>query len=130
MIIEATPLDATQYTTQYELLRSQVIGANGAAARPDLAAQSRGVGLALLLREGMPGWLRAVDAVIRASVAQRRTIEAVQSPAPERSTGCSITPLWLSGVQRHDITTVLASLVLSTRRVEPCSAREGYRSCQ
>jgi hypothetical protein len=128
VIIEATSLDATQYTTQYELLRSQVIGVSGDAARADLAAQSRGVGLALLLREGVPGWLRAVDAVIRASVAQR-SIEAVQPPAPERSADCSITPLWLSGVQRHDITTLLASLVLSTR-VERCSAREGYRSCQ
>ena len=33
----------------------------------DLGSQPRGVGLALLLREGMPGWLKAVDAVIRAS---------------------------------------------------------------
>jgi hypothetical protein len=129
VIIEATPLDATQYTTQYELLRSQVIGASGAAARPDRAAQSRGVGLALLLGEGMPAWLRALDAVIRTSPDQR-TIDAVQPPAPQRSAGCSITPPWLSDVLRHDITTLLTSLVLSTRRVEHCAPTEAHRSCQ
>jgi hypothetical protein len=132
VIIEATSLDVTQYTAQYELLRSQVIGCSGGdAQRPDLAPQPRGVGLALLLREGMPGWLNAIDAVIRASLAQR-TIGAAAGhpPAPERHAACSMTSLWLSGVQRHDVTTLLTSLVLSTRRVERSSQKEGYRSCQ
>jgi hypothetical protein len=31
MIVEATTLDVTQYTVQYELLRSQVIGSAGNA---------------------------------------------------------------------------------------------------
>jgi len=91
-----------------------------------MAAQPRGVGLALLLREGMPGWLNAIDAVIRASLAQR-TIGAGQPSTPERPVAC-ITSLWLSGVQRHDVTTLLTSLVLSTR-LERSSQKEGYR-CQ
>ena len=126
MIIEATALDVTPYTAQYELLRSQVIGAvAGDALRPDLAAQPRGVGLALLLREGMPGWLNAIDAVIRASRAQR-AIGAGQPSTPERPAACGITSPWLSGVQRHDITSLLTSLVLSTHRGERSSQKEGY----
>jgi hypothetical protein len=130
VIIEATSLDVTQYTAQYELLRTQVIGAvAGDALRPYLTAQPRGVGLAWLLREGMPGWLNAIDAVIRVSLAQR-IIGAGQPSTPERPAACSITSLWPSGVQRHDVTTLLTSLVLSTHRVERSSQKEGYRSCQ
>jgi hypothetical protein len=129
VIIEAIPLDTTQFTAQYELLRSQVIGAAGDAPRPALAAQPRGVGLALLLREGMPGWLNAIDAVIRASLA-KPTVDAGRPPAPEHSAECGTVPPWPSGVQRQDVTTLLTSLVLSTRRVERSSPREGYRSCQ
>jgi hypothetical protein len=130
VIIEASSPDVAQYTAQYELLRSQVIGARGGdAPRPDLATPPRGVGLAMLVREGMPGWLNAIDAVIRASLAQR-TMGAGQPSAPERPAACSITSLWLSGVQRHDVTTLLTSLVLSTHRVERSSQKEGYRSCQ
>jgi hypothetical protein len=122
VIIDATPLDAMQFTAQYELLRSQVVGAAGDAPQRDLGAHPCGVGLALLLREGMPGWLNAIDAVIRASLVQR-TMDT--PPAPEH-----LAPPWLSGVQRQDITSLLTSLVLSTRRVERSSPREGYGSCQ
>lgn len=89
---------------------------------PDLAAQSRAVGLALLLREGMPGWLRAVAAASGASVAQR-TIDAGEPPPAERAAGGGSAPL--SGVQRDDVTILLASLVLSTRRLQCSSATEG-----
>jgi hypothetical protein len=125
--IDATPLDAIQFTAQYELLRSQVIGAAGDAPQRDLGAHPCGVGLALLLREGMPGWLNAIDAVIRASLVQRTmdTPLALEHPAE-----CSIASPWPSGVQRQDITSLLTSLVLSTRRVERSSPREGYTSCQ
>lgn len=111
-----------QYSAQYELLRSQVIRSD--APRPDLAAQPRGVGLALLLHAGMPGWLKAIDGVIRASPAQR-TEDAKQPTAPACPTVCNMTPPWLSGVQRHTITTLLTSLVLSTRRVDRFSPMEG-----
>ena len=49
MIVEAAAIDTTPYTMQYELLRAQVFGtANDMGPR-------RGIGLAVLLREGMPG---------------------------------------------------------------------------
>jgi hypothetical protein len=129
VIIDAIPLDTMQFTAQYELLRSQVIAAVGDVPQRDLGAHPRGVGLGLLLREGMPGWLNAIDAVIRASLAQR-TMDTPLPLPPELLAECSITSPWLSGVQRQDITTFLASLVLSTRRVECSSPKEGYRSCQ
>lgn len=129
MIIDAIPLDTMQFTAQYELLRSQVIAAAGDAPQRDLGARPHGVGLGLLLREGMPGWLNAIDAVIHASLAQR-TRDAPLPPPTEHLAECSITSPWLSGVQRQDIVTFLANLVLSTRRVECSSPREGYRSCQ
>jgi hypothetical protein len=124
VIIEAPSPDVTQYAAQYELLRSQIIG-----ARRGEAAQPRGVGLALILREGMPGWLNAIDAAIRASQAER-TKDTGKPSASDRSTACSVTsPPWLSGVQRHDVTSLLTSLVLSTHHVERASQKEGYR-CQ
>jgi len=121
--IESAPLDTTQHAAQYELLRSQVIEAAGGAQRSELAVQPRGVGLALLLREGMPAWLQAVDQVMRASSA-KRTMDVAQPPTT------SVGPTWLSGVQSQDITAFLASLVLSTRRVGCSSPREGFQSCQ
>jgi hypothetical protein len=127
--IEAAPLDITQHTAQYELLRSQVIRAAVDAPRPDLAAQPRGFGLALLLREGMPAWLKAVDDVIHASLAER-AIDVLQLPTTLHSLGHAIGPTWLSGVRPQDITSLLTSLVLSTRHVERSSSREGYQSCQ
>jgi hypothetical protein len=128
VIIEAASLDVTQHTAQYELLRSQVLGTQGNTSRPALSTQPRGVGLALLLREGMPGWLNAIGAVIRASLAQQ-TIDANQTQVPANPAACPLIPAWLSGVQRHNITTFIASLVLSTR-VERSSLMEGSRSCQ
>jgi hypothetical protein len=128
VIVEATALDVTQYTDEYEQLRAQVIGAGLTdAPRPDPAGSPRGVGLALMLREGMPGWLRAIDAVIRASTPSR-TVESRPAPVPEQAAPCSITPSWLSVVPRQNLTTLLTSLVLSTHRVERSSPKEGYRS--
>jgi hypothetical protein len=82
----------------------------------------------LLLHAGMPGWLNAIDSVIRVSLVQRPEA-AKQPPALERPTTCNSTPPWLSGVQRHAITTLLTSLVLSTRHVDRFSPMGGYRSC-
>jgi hypothetical protein len=127
MIVAGVSLDTMQYTLQYEMLRSQVIGTVGDAARGNTGGQARGIGLALLLSEGMPGWLRAVEAVLRATLAPR----AFDSPDPaqhEGCTECSSAPVWLSSVQRHEVTTLLASLVLSTRPLARQSSREGYQS--
>lgn len=119
MIVEATKLDITQYTVQYELLRFQVIGSPGDVV---LAGQPRGVGFALFLSEGMPGWLRTVDAVLRTALAPRAVDPAPHEPSPQTSA----TPVWLSNM-RHEITRLLASLVLSTRPVANQAVREGYR---
>jgi hypothetical protein len=129
VIIDTIPLDAIQFTAQYELLRSHVIGAAGDAQRREFGAHPRGVGLALLLREGMPGWLNAIEAVIRASLAQR-AMDASPRPPHEGSAERSVASPWLSGVQRQDITALLTSLVLSTRRVERSSPRQRYWSCR
>ena len=128
MIVEAATIDVTQYTVQYELLRSQVIDPTGNSARGDKAAdQPRGVGLALLLSEGMPGWLKTVGAVIRTALAPR--VADSRDPVPqEGSPPSSATPVWLSSV-RHQVTTLLASLVLSTRPVARQSSRGEYRTC-
>jgi hypothetical protein len=122
MIVEAAKLDITQYALQYELLRFQV---TGLAGNPVLAGQPRGVGLALFLSEGMPGWLRTVETVLRTAHAPRAA--DATDPAPhEGSPQTSATPVWLSSV-RHEVTTLLASLVLSTRPVAQQALREGYR---
>lgn len=129
MIAEAPALDPRQYAVQYELLRSQVTGARGDLTSASGARQPRGVGLALLLREGMTGWLTAIEAVIRASLASRTT-EAVEPAVPVHVAGDNETPSWLSSIKRHDITTLLASLVLSTRALQRSSQTEGYQTCR
>ncbi len=103
-----------QYTVQYELLRSEVIGSVGNVARGSHAGQARGIGLALLLSQGVPGWLKTVEEVLCASVAPRAVGLLDRSPH-EGSRRCSAAPVWLPTVQRREVTTLLASLVLSTR---------------
>jgi hypothetical protein len=113
-MIEAAGLDAMHYTGQYEMLRSQVIGIAGDAARESAAGQPRGIGLALFLNEGMPGWLKTVEQVLRDSPGA----PAAGLPDPgaqEDLCRYSAAPVWLPNVQRHQVTTLLASLVLSTR---------------
>jgi hypothetical protein len=129
VIVDAVPLEARQFTAQYELLRSHVIGAAGDGAQRELGAHPRGVGLGLLLREGMPGWLNAIAAVIRASLVQR-IMDIPLCPLAEPPAERGIASPWLSSAQRQDLTALLTNLVLSTRRVEHSSARKGYRSCR
>src|SRR5690348_879055 len=83
IIVEAAKLDATQYTVQYELLRSQIISTTGNVAQGNTAGQLRGIGLALMLSEGMAGWLKTVEAVLRASLAPR----ALDSSGPSSHDG-------------------------------------------
>jgi hypothetical protein len=122
MIVEATKLHITQYTVQYELLRFQVIGSPGDVV---LAGQPRGVGFDLFLNEGMPGWLRTVETVLRTALAPQ-AVDATDPVPHEPSPQTIATPVWLSSV-RHEITRLLASLVLSTRPVANQAVREGYR---
>jgi hypothetical protein len=125
VIVEPAKLDATQYIMHYELLRSQVVATMGNAA-PGITGQPRGVGLTLLLSEGMPGWLKTVEGVLRASLAP----PAVDSWCPSRHENLprySAAPGWLSSVPLQEVTTLLTSLVLSTRPATHEGTREGYR---
>lgn len=132
MSVEAEALDVTRYTVQYELLRAQVVGTTRDMARGCEAGQPRGIGLALLLREGMPGWLKAAEAVIRASLVPRatETCDSGAQPALKGAASGAAALMTLPSAQRHDITRLLASLVLSTRRLAGLPPSEGYRPCQ
>jgi hypothetical protein len=128
VIARSVASDVRRYRAQYELLRAEVLGAECNAVRPEVG-RPRLVGLAIMLREGMPGWLNAVEAVIRTSSAPR-TDDAAQSLATESAHAeFGSAPTWLSGVPRHDLTALLASLVLSTRRAECSSPPEGSVPC-
>ena len=124
MIGEAGFVDAGRYTAQYELLRSQVTGARCGAAQPD-TGQPRGTGLALMLREGLPGWFKAIAAVIRESATADCDTGAA---APSQRAGQTCATAWLSGVPRQDLTALLTSLVLSTRSIEQASPTEADQS--
>jgi len=121
MIVTATKLDVAQYTVQYELLRFQVIGSAGTV----VPGQPRGVGLALFLSEGMPGWLRTVESVLRTAF-PLHAVETTDPAPPERCPETNATPVWFSSV-RPEVTRLLASLVLSTRPGANQALREGYR---
>jgi hypothetical protein len=125
VIVDAAPFDAAQCTAQYELLRSYIIAAAGDASHGELSARPRGVGLGLLLREGMPGWLNAIGAAIGASAARWTADTSAQLSPAERRADVGIASPWLAGVKRQEVAALLTSLVLSTRRVERSSQRQG-----
>jgi hypothetical protein len=127
MIVEGAKLDAMQFSVQYELLRSQIIGAVRSVTQGNTAGQTRGIGLALLLSEGMPGWLKTVESVLRASLAPR-TVDSPDPSLHETVPRYSAAPVWLPTVLRDEVTTLLASLVLSTRPLARESSKGGYRS--
>jgi hypothetical protein len=114
MIVETAKFDAIQYSVQYELIRSQVIGTVGSVTQGSTAGQMRGIGLALLLSEGMPRWLKTVESVLRASLAPR-PVDSPDPAVPETLPRSSATRVWLPSVLRDEVTMLLASLVLSTR---------------
>jgi len=114
MIVENAKLDAMQYSVQYELIRSQVIGTVGSVTQGSTAGQTRGIGLALLLSEGMPRWLKTVESVLRASLAPR-PVDSLDPALPEAMPRPSAAQVWLPTVLRDEVTMILASLVLSTR---------------
>ncbi|MGH9622591.1 MAG: hypothetical protein ACRD45_23150 [Bryobacteraceae bacterium] len=113
MIVDAAKPDATQYSAQYELLRSQVIGTVWGVDQGNTSGVTRGIGLALLLSEGMPGWLKTVESVLRASLA--RTVDSPDPSPREIVPRRSAAPAWLPAMLRDEVATLLASLVLSTR---------------
>ena len=128
-------LDVTRYATQYELLRSQVMGAASGTDTGRAATQPRGAGLALLLREGLPAWMRAVRQVLNASVALPPSNDVLTSiGSPPVAVGASDITVSSASVlppaQRRDVTTLLASLVLSTRRWVGSAPKQECRPCR
>jgi len=109
--------DVTRYTAQYELLRTQVMGIASERACGREAQSPHGIGLALLLRAGMPGWLKAIEAVLHA---------APTTPTCTRAPWDGFASTALASGPRRELTTLLASLVLSTRRLGGLSPTEGY----
>lgn len=139
MTAPVATLEVTQYTAQYELLRAQVVGTGSEMAPGHDAKQPRGIGLALLLREGMPGWLKAVTHVLSTVLAQHGTSPRVRQVHTTSPAASALAPeahehpafgTMLPAVQRHDVTILLASLVLSTRRLAGLSPREGNSPCR
>jgi hypothetical protein len=133
-------LDVTRYATQYELLRSQFTSAASGGTNAGCSVMPpRGAGLALLLREGLPAWMRAIRQVLSTSAAVPPSNGALapnESPpvaagapditVPSASPSASVLP----PAQRPDVTAILASLVLSTRRWVGSAPRQEYRSCR
>jgi len=113
MIIETAKLDTMQYSVQYEPIRSQVMGTIGSVTQGSTAGQTRGIGLALLLSEGMPKWLKTVESVLRASLAPH-PVDSLDPALPETMPR-SAARVWLPTGLRDEVTMLLASLVLSTR---------------
>ena len=130
-------LDVTRYATQYELLRSHFTSAaDGALDAGRAVMQPRGAGLALFLREGLPAWMRAVQQILNAAVAlppSNDVLTPIGSPpvaagAYDNNTVSSASVL--PPAQRRDVTTILASLVLSTCRWVASAPKQEYRSCR
>lgn len=131
MNLKPRVLDVRQYAAQYELLRAQVTGTPRDGALGREACPQRGVGLALLLREGLPGWLKAVEVLLCGSLAAPEAGAGGVRPALEGGAANAAVPTVSPPAHAHDLTILLASLVLSTRHLPGLSPHEGgYRPCQ
>lgn len=121
--------DAGAYTAQYEALRAQMT-AGGDARSGASATRARGVALAVLLQDGLPAWLAAVEPMLAIcpAMAVRSATErtAPNEPRPARA----VAPEVLPPAQQGEVTLLLAALVLSTARSGrrdpfPAPTREG-----
>lgn len=124
-------LDIGRFTVQYELLRAQASASCALRASGGALCPPRGVGLGLLLREGVPGWLKALQSLVRPTLALPCADDTIEVPsALSGAKGDIDRPMALGSAQQHDITILLASLVLSTRHLPGRSPSEGgCRSC-
>lgn len=120
--------DVARYATEYERLRSQINGAPPERPLTPASAPLRGIGLALLLRDGLPGWIRAVQRVVGEAAACAAGTPALRSALPAADAGgsgasSSSCPL-VGPARQRDIATLLASLVLSTRAAQAAAMKE------
>lgn len=141
MVSEPTPTpDPGLYAAQYEALRARVTTGALPRGAPDPRARGvagvAGVALAVLLQQGLPAWLAAVEPLISG----RPAVTAAGHPPVERTATDAtrlvgaVSPEVLPPAQHAEVTLVLAALVLSTARsarraLSPtpahASAREG-----
>jgi hypothetical protein len=126
--------DVGMYTAQYEALRARMTTGDAHRGAPDQRA--RGAALAVLLQQGLPAWLAAVEPIVSMRpagvVAVRPAVE--RHATDEMRLVCAVSPDVLPPAQHAEVTLVLAALVLSTARsarrdLSPthahASAREG-----
>ncbi len=121
-------IDVTRYAREYERLRSQV---NGVSPLHQFATPpASGIGLALLLRDGLPAWMRAVRQVLsQAAASAAGNAGAAPSHSPRAPPAIPLLAARVDGsgvpissgplvepARQRDLTTLLASLVLSARR--------------
>jgi len=127
----STAPDVGAYTAQYEALR----------ARMTAGAACGGVALAVLLRDGLPAWLAAVQPMLsmlsmlsmlelRPALAGAGPPAIARTAADETRPVRAVAPEVLPPTQHAEVTLLLAALVLSTTRSArrdpfPARAREG-----
>lgn len=122
--------DVTQYAAQYEILRAGIVGAPPGNRSLESVHEpaARGIGLALLVREGLAGWLKAVEAVLSGLP---DAVSPAASTADSASAARTSLPTGMAVGHQHDLTMLLASLVLSTRpRAVQSPNDRGRRACR
>jgi hypothetical protein len=132
-------IDVTRYAQEYERLRSQVNGVSPQRSVGSAVPPVRGLGLALLLREGLPAWMRAVRQVLSEAAASAAGNAATAPRAPAATSplaagadgsGVAMSSSALVEPERqHDLTTLLASLVLSARRTTDAASMKEPSPC-
>ena len=144
MTTAADVVDVRRYAQEYERLRSQVSAASPERAFAAAAPPAHGIGLALLLRDGLPAWMRVVRQVLReaaASAAGNAGVAPSSSPRappanPPPAAGVEGTgvPIPLSTLveteRQRDLTRLLASLVLSARRSTDAASMKEPSPCR
>lgn len=108
------------YTAHYEVLRTQMTGAGEPTGPSRLRIP--GVGLAVLLQQGLPAWIDAVDDLTASSAKDGAPSSGAcvdSDPMLRATDGRRAFPLASDIVpvaQQPEITRLLAALVLSTMR--------------
>lgn len=108
------------YTAYYEVLRTQMTGAGEPTGPSRLGIP--GVGLAVLLQQGLPAWLDAVDDLTASSARDGAPSPGAcvdSGPMLRATDGRRASPLapdLVPVAQQPEITRLLAALVLSTVR--------------
>lgn len=120
------PPEASSYTAHYEALRTRMIAADARAGMPD--HHVRGVALAVLLQNGLPAWLAAVEPILSRRPAITEAIRAAVTPPvlDARRSLPALAPEVLPVAQHAEVMQLLVALVLSAARSthrDPATAR-------